>query len=535
MNINDSDNPDAPNPSPVYKPISAERQAELMKQLEYLKTVKLPEQRTPAWYKMRNEMITASDFGVIMEGKTAFGTAEEVIFTKCGLMKKEFNQASLAILEHGVKHEENATRFYELLRGVTVTEFGCMPHPKYSFVGASPDGISSDAIMLEIKCPPKRKITGEPRIYYWHQMQGQLEVCDLDRCDFLECKIVEYETVDGKPDRQGYYEDVASEVDEEVDYRIKAPKGSVIGYKIPKSETPNKLHYLYSDFNLKEKEHREWELEQIKWISAKWYQYVETTYWEMLHYSNIPVYRDPEWFPVALQKLEDMWNQIVYYREHMDEAKSEYEEYLRLKRLKSRRGGVRSFEKKDKVFVTTTLLPLVDLDIDNMTEDEFKLCCQYYYGHVTFGKDIFSDKHADIMAYDFEYDYDNDHEFKKLVVKKKAETDAEDFMVDDLEAEFYPHLQRSFRGNAKKVSKTGSLFSDSSASGASGASGASKTKTGRPSTIGLFSDNSSDKKQKSKTKTGRPSTFGLFSDNSVEKSKTGGRRVQSRTFGLFSD
>ena len=44
--------------------------------------------------------------------------------------------------------------------------------------------------MVEIKCPPKRKFTKTvPDIYL--QVQGQLEVCDLDD-DFLSSKIEEY-------------------------------------------------------------------------------------------------------------------------------------------------------------------------------------------------------------------------------------------------------------------------------------------------------------------------------------------------------
>lgn len=542
MNLNDSDNPDAPNPSPEFKEISPERQKQLMKQLEYLKTIELPEQRSPEWYEMRNNMITASDFGVVMEGKTAFGTVEEVAYTKCGAMKREFNQASLDIMEHGVKHEENATRFYELLRGVTVTEFGCLPHPKYSFIGASPDGISSDAIMLEIKCPPKRKITGTPRKYYWHQMQGQLEVCDLDRCDFLECKIVEYETVDRKPDRKGYYEDTADETEEGVDYRLTAPKGSVICYKKPKSDNPNKLHYLYSEFNIKEPEHRAWELEQIEWISENWFQYVKTTYWEMLHYSNVPVYRDPEWFPVALKKLGDVWKKVEYFREHPDKLKADYAEYKRLKRLKSRRRGAEDWNIAKKVnYRDTTILPLLDMNIEGMSSEEFKLVCQFYYGRVKFGADVFTDKGEDILAIDCQYDYDNDVEFQKLVKKKKMEAYAAQEAMDELEAEFYPHLRRDFRGGSrtaslfsdgggespsKPKSKTFSLFSD-------GGGGKSSNKT-KSKTFSLFSDGGGESSSKSKGKTGKTGKIKKIGKKKGKTGKNGKGRVVSSTFGLFS-
>ena len=42
--------------------------------------------------------------------------------------------------------------------------------------------------MLEIKCPPIRKFTTEVPEHYWIQMQGQLETCDLEECDFLQVK-----------------------------------------------------------------------------------------------------------------------------------------------------------------------------------------------------------------------------------------------------------------------------------------------------------------------------------------------------------
>ena len=46
--------------------------------------------------------------------------------------------------------------------------------------------------MLEIKCPKSRIITGFIPEVYRAQIQGQLEVCGLDYCDFLECDIKVY-------------------------------------------------------------------------------------------------------------------------------------------------------------------------------------------------------------------------------------------------------------------------------------------------------------------------------------------------------
>ena len=45
---------------------------------------------------------------------------------------------------------------------------------------------------MEIKNVVSREITGIPKKEYWVQMQLQMEVCDLDECDFLETKFIEY-------------------------------------------------------------------------------------------------------------------------------------------------------------------------------------------------------------------------------------------------------------------------------------------------------------------------------------------------------
>jgi hypothetical protein len=39
-----------------------------------------------------------------------------------------------------------------------------------------------------------REITGIPLEAYWIQMQVQMEVCDLDECDFFETQFKEFDT-----------------------------------------------------------------------------------------------------------------------------------------------------------------------------------------------------------------------------------------------------------------------------------------------------------------------------------------------------
>ena len=97
----------------------------------------------------------------------------------------------------GTKYEPVSVQYYEYIYDTTIEDFGCIPHKEYSFLAASPDGINTDqnnylfGRMLEIKNVVSREITGIPKMEYWIQMQLQMEVCNLNECDFLETKFVE--------------------------------------------------------------------------------------------------------------------------------------------------------------------------------------------------------------------------------------------------------------------------------------------------------------------------------------------------------
>jgi putative phage-type endonuclease len=148
-------------------------------------------QRTPEWYAARMTMITASDIAQAL-GCAKFGTQKQFFVKKCGgpEEQKEFD-GSLPPLKWGVMFEPVANAVYERLNGVCLHEFGLLRHPEVDYIGASPDGITDDGVMVEIKCPWRRKITGEVPLQYYYQIQGQLEVTGLRDCDYFECEFFE--------------------------------------------------------------------------------------------------------------------------------------------------------------------------------------------------------------------------------------------------------------------------------------------------------------------------------------------------------
>jgi putative phage-type endonuclease len=157
-------------------------------------------QRTPEWYSARETMVTASDIAQAL-GCAKFGTQRTFFQKKCGAPDEQapFN-ASLPPLKWGVMYEPVAQAVYSAQNlGVKVHEFGLLRHPTLPFIGASPDGITELGVMLEIKCPWRRKIVdGEIPMQYYYQIQGQLAVCGLEECDYFECEL--FEASDGPDD-----------------------------------------------------------------------------------------------------------------------------------------------------------------------------------------------------------------------------------------------------------------------------------------------------------------------------------------------
>jgi len=65
--------------------------------------------------------------------------------------------------------------------------FGLLIHPEHSWLGGSPDGITTDGILLEVKCPMRRKIVmGEVPHHYLSQVLLNLEICNLELAHFIE-------------------------------------------------------------------------------------------------------------------------------------------------------------------------------------------------------------------------------------------------------------------------------------------------------------------------------------------------------------
>lgn len=283
-------------------------------QLDHLDSIPLPRQRTPEWYDFRKNRLTASDLGTVV-GVNPYSSIKELTLKKCG-HEKPFNAG--AAITHGVKYEDIAIRIYSDRNNVIIKEYGCIPHPTISFFGASPDGIcSADSAnknyigrMLEIKCPKSRELNGYIPEYYAAQVQGQLEVCELEYCDFLECVIKEYEG--GKDE---FINDTKGRIKGNLNIR---KNGMEKGVLIESYDTEDKkMNYSYAPTNITKslKSLEKWEESSINNIlDNSRLEYIGTTYWKLEEYSVILVKRDKKWFKDAFQKIERFWNDVLKYR-----------------------------------------------------------------------------------------------------------------------------------------------------------------------------------------------------------------------------
>ena len=270
-----------------------------------LREIILPEQRSPEWFKMRENRLTASDLAAAL-GECAYKSRDKTIVEKCG----ERTFFGNAITEWGVKYEPVATAIYEKRTKSEVIEFGLMPHNTIPFLGASPDGITTDGIMLEIKCPPNRQITGIVPHGYWVQMQLQLEVCELEECDFEECKLEEYDSqIDFLQDN---YCDEDGKVLDETRNADNMEKGAVIVYFDVENNKPG---YEYHEIGIPIKDILAWvEKTKKEVFDDPNKKFTEVTYWYLTIYSVVRVERNRSWFERRLPDMENFWRDVCFYR-----------------------------------------------------------------------------------------------------------------------------------------------------------------------------------------------------------------------------
>lgn len=289
--------------------------------IQWLKTIPQPVQRTDEWYTFRHGLITASNLSKVFGSDAQHNS---LIYEKCqplilggSTVKGNGNVNTNTPMHWGQKYEPISIMIYESMYNTSITEFGCIQHPKYPFIGASPDGINCDpekeryGRMLEVKNIVNREIDGIPSKTYWIQMQIQMETCDLDECDFLETRFLEYPPLDDDKIHPIYTDDTH-------EYK------GIILYFVERMTLENleangsgsSPHYEYMPLSISlEIDAVEMWVSQMRDKLRDRYTLYEIKYWYLAEYSCVLVERNRLWFSSAISKIEDTWNTILKERE----------------------------------------------------------------------------------------------------------------------------------------------------------------------------------------------------------------------------
>jgi putative phage-type endonuclease len=160
------------------------------------------EQRSQEWLDLREQMITASDVASAI-GENRYESVDS--FVKKKVLRTKW--AGNAATAHGTALEPMVRDMYDEKTGRKSHEIGLVQHREYPWLGASPDGVTEDGLLIEIKCPLTRKIEKKVPSYYLPQVQLQLEITDLEECDFIQYKPgppEEYVVIRVKRDREWF-------------------------------------------------------------------------------------------------------------------------------------------------------------------------------------------------------------------------------------------------------------------------------------------------------------------------------------------
>lgn len=151
-------------------------------------------QGTDLWQALRLGKVTASRLADLMaRTRNGWGSsranymAELVAERLTGVKTEGFSNAAI---KWGLEMEPQARDAYAFFSDADVAQVGFVDHPRIAMTGASPDGLVSDAGLVEIKCPLtathiETLLTASVREKYLFQMQWQMACTGRVWCDFV--------------------------------------------------------------------------------------------------------------------------------------------------------------------------------------------------------------------------------------------------------------------------------------------------------------------------------------------------------------
>lgn len=247
-------------------------------------------QRTLEWYKQGQTVLTASQFATILKGPRTRG---QLVIEKAAIVSditKKTNcvrTEDIRAFDWGIRFEPVVKQLYENMTSGKVADLGRLLHDKDDHLAASPDGLVIEGErrgrLVEFKAPISRVIKESIPEDYWIQMQIQMEVADLELCDYFE---VRFSSPAG-----------LKEWTKPPETDINHGKGTIFLVGDKEDEQPR--YYFYPKFGIEEEptlKDDEVILERIPWISTG--------------YNLKTVERSKTWFTSMTEQITRFWTDV---------------------------------------------------------------------------------------------------------------------------------------------------------------------------------------------------------------------------------
>lgn len=251
-------------------------------------------QRSEEWFLQFGRTLTASEFSAILSStkrRTDLVRSKSHPPTDCISFRHACPTEQLTPTGWGIRFEPVVKQILEHQDRCSIYEPGRLTHATNPYLAASPDGIVEAAEhaeqlgrLVEIKCPYSRKIGGEIPVDYWIQMQIQMEVTDLDECEYVECEFVS-----PKPGK---------EVPVDLSGCLLTGTLYLLKEEVPEGQ-PFVYQYLYGSIG-----------SQTTPPAPKGYCLQETIPWGLKAWHRKVVIRDRIWYAATIPWQTQFWNDV---------------------------------------------------------------------------------------------------------------------------------------------------------------------------------------------------------------------------------
>lgn len=220
------------------------------------------------WLELRRSILTASNFGKVVKKLEHTSCSN---FVKSMLYPKSLSH--VPSICHGKEHEKIALSQLSIQEGINIQPCGLFIDANIPYLGATPDGISGDNLIVEVKCPitafkmgidesirskkmsfwqyKQNKLEINKKHPWYIQVQGQLHVTMRDTCLFAvwSGKDIPLKTEYIKRDNF-FWEDVMEEKLKRFYMKCLLPE--LVDPRIPRNEKIREPDYILEAIKLKE-------------------------------------------------------------------------------------------------------------------------------------------------------------------------------------------------------------------------------------------------------------------------------------------